>query len=82
MERTHRWARRSLAAHRGPQQLFAIVQGGRFPELRRASADDLMQVDGFDGYAIGGLAVGESRSEREDLTELVAARCPRTSRAT
>lgn len=77
MERTHGWARRSLAA-RGdsPAQLFAIVQGGRFPELRRISAAELVAIPGFDGYAIGGLAVGEERAEREDLTELVAAMLP------
>ena len=77
MDRTHRWARRSLAA-RGdsPQQLFAIVQGGRFAELRRESASELTAIEGFDGYAIGGLAVGEERAEREDLTELTAALLP------
>jgi len=73
MERTHRWAKRSLAA-RGPstQKLFAIVQGARFMELRRESALELTNLDGFDGFAIGGLAVGEQREEREAITELVA----------
>ena len=77
MDRTHRWARRSLAA-RGDStaQLFAIVQGGRYPELRTASAAELTSIEGFDGYAIGGLAVGEERAEREDLTELVTANLP------
>ncbi len=77
MALTHRWARRSLAA-RGdsPQQVFAIVQGARYPALRRASADALTAIDGFDGFAIGGLAVGEARAEREDLTELTAALLP------
>ncbi len=77
MDRTHRWARRSLAA-RGdsPAQLFAIVQGGRSAELRTASATELTSIEGFDGYAIGGLAVGEERAEREDLTELVTALLP------
>lgn len=78
MELTHRWARRCLAA-RGDtgQALFAIVQGAGFPALRRESAADLTSLDGFDGYAIGGLAVGESRREREDLTELTAGLLPR-----
>jgi queuine tRNA-ribosyltransferase len=75
MERTHRWARRSLAA-RTDAQMFAIVQGGRFPELRQQSAAELTSIDGFDGFAIGGLAVGEERAEREDITELVAALLP------
>jgi queuine tRNA-ribosyltransferase len=75
--RTLAWARRSLAARSRPdRRLFAIVQGGRFPDLRRTSADALVELGGFDGYAIGGLAVGETAAEREDLTELVAARLP------
>ena len=74
---THRWARRSLAA-RGdsPQKLFAIVQGACFPDLRRASASALTEIGGFDGYAIGGLAVGESKAQREDITELTAELLP------
>jgi len=77
MELTHRWARRSLAARGDTDQaLFAIVQGGGFPALRRESADVLTSIDGFDGYAIGGLAVGETRDQRQDLTELTAERLP------
>jgi hypothetical protein len=45
--------------------LFAIVQGACFPDLRRTSAEVLTNTDGFDGYAIGGLAVGVTRSQRE-----------------
>jgi queuine tRNA-ribosyltransferase len=77
MELTHRWAARSLAA-RGDskQKLFAIVQGACFPDLRRESARVLAGIDGFDGYAIGGLAVGEAKSEREDMTELTAELLP------
>jgi queuine tRNA-ribosyltransferase len=76
MELTHRWAKRSLDA-RGdsPQALFGIVQGALHPELRKQSADTLSTM-GFDGLAIGGLAVGESRSEREDFTELSASYLP------
>jgi queuine tRNA-ribosyltransferase len=76
MERTHRWARQSLAARGGDAQMFAIVQGGRFAELRRQSAAELTSIDGFDGFAIGGLAVGEERAEREDITELVTPLLP------
>ncbi|MBK7858442.1 MAG: tRNA guanosine(34) transglycosylase Tgt [Archangiaceae bacterium] len=63
MERTHRWALRSLAAHQQRdtgQALFGIVQGGSFPELRDESAAFLTRQP-FDGFAIGGLAVGEAR---------------------
>jgi queuine tRNA-ribosyltransferase len=76
LERTSRWAARSLAA-RGdsPQAMFAIVQGALFPELRRASAAQLTAMP-FDGYAIGGLAVGESRGEREDTCEFTAQLLP------
>jgi queuine tRNA-ribosyltransferase len=77
MELTHRWARRSLAA-RGDsaQALFAIVQGACYEDLRRASAAELTSIDGFDGFAFGGLAVGESRGQREDMTELAAGLLP------
>ena len=69
---THRWAARSLAA-RGdsPQSLFAIVQGALFRELRRESAATLCEMP-FDGFAIGGLAVGESKEEREEFCEFTA----------
>ena len=64
MERTHRWALRSLAARRNPgQALFAIVQGGLSPAMRAESAGFLTQHP-FDGFAIGGLAVGEGLAER------------------
>ncbi len=72
MERTHRWALRSLAARSNPEQaLFAIVQGGIVPSLRRESADFLSQ-HAFDGLAIGGLAVGDTRAQREDVTAFAA----------
>jgi queuine tRNA-ribosyltransferase len=73
---THRWAARSLAA-RGdsPQALFGIVQGALFKELRRESAECLCGMP-FDGFAIGGLAVGESRGEREEMCEFTTERLP------
>ncbi|UCD08778.1 MAG: tRNA guanosine(34) transglycosylase Tgt [Dehalococcoidales bacterium] len=61
MKRTHLWAKRCLETHsRADQALFAIVQGGIFPELRRESAEYLSSLD-FPGYAIGGLSVGEPK---------------------
>ncbi len=76
VEITQRWAARSLAA-RGdsPQSIFAIVQGALYPALRKQSADSLGEM-AFDGFAIGGLAVGESKSEREDLCEFTAQLLP------
>jgi queuine tRNA-ribosyltransferase len=73
---TQRWAVRSLAARQeSPQSMFGIVQGALYPQLRRESAEGLMQLD-FDGFAIGGLAVGEAKQEREDVCELTAALLP------
>ncbi|MDQ3115295.1 MAG: tRNA guanosine(34) transglycosylase Tgt, partial [Verrucomicrobiota bacterium] len=76
MEITHRWAARSLAA-RGdsPQSMFGIVQGALFKDLRRESAAALGEM-AFDGFAIGGLAVGEGRNEREDICEFTAQLLP------
>jgi queuine tRNA-ribosyltransferase len=63
-ERTHRWAERSLAAHRRPDQaLFGIVQGGLEPDLRAASARFIASLP-FDGICIGGLAGDETPIER------------------
>lgn len=73
LERTHRWAERCKEAHHRPDQaLFAIVQGGIFPELRHKSARFLTELE-FPGYAIGGLAVGETKPQ---MYEIVAETCP------
>ncbi len=73
---TQRWAVRSLAARKdSPQSMFAIIQGALYPHLRRESADGLLTLP-FDGFAIGGLAVGEEKHEREDVCELTAAMLP------
>ncbi|WP_411822859.1 tRNA guanosine(34) transglycosylase Tgt [Leptospira sp. 'Mane'] len=77
MEVTHRWAKRSLKA-RGDsfQSMFGIVQGACFEDLRKQSADVLTQMP-FDGFAIGGLAVGETKEERNDFCELSASLLPK-----
>ena len=74
---TARWAERSLTA-RGdsPQALFGIVQGACYPELRRTSASQITSLP-FDGFAIGGLAVGETEDERKDHTGMTAQLLPR-----
>jgi queuine tRNA-ribosyltransferase len=76
MELTHRWAARSLVA-RGdsPQALFGIVQGASYADLRAVSARFIAQMP-FDGFAIGGLAVGEGAGEREDCTAIVTELLP------
>ena len=82
MHLTHRWAERSLVARKdSPQAMFGIVQGACYEDLRKESVDALLSIRsgdaGFDGFAIGGLAVGESKAEREDFTELTAALLPK-----
>ncbi len=76
VRRTARWAARCRQAHqRADQALFGIVQGGVYPELRACSAQ--MTVDiGFDGYAIGGLSVGESRQEMLSALDAVLPHLP------
>lgn len=62
-ERTARWAKRAVAARaRGDQAVFGIVQGGTHLDLRMESARAMVDL-GFDGYALGGLSVGEPRPE-------------------
>jgi queuine tRNA-ribosyltransferase len=72
MERTHRWAERSLAARGTPEQAaYGIVQGGVDPELRRASVAAIGAM-AFDGIAIGGLSVGESKADMAATLDVVA----------
>jgi queuine tRNA-ribosyltransferase len=79
LELTLRWAKRSQTAHvrsASPgQALFGIVQGGTYPDLRRRAVDEMVAMD-FDGFAIGGMAVGEPKDMMYDLTALVAGLLP------
>ena len=79
LELTLRWAARSKAAHVGrgaaSQAMFGIVQGGTDEELRTRAARATVEL-GFDGYAIGGMAVGEPKQAMYDLTALVASLVP------
>ena len=83
MQLSLHWARRSRQrfderknqeADRG-EALFGIVQGGIYPELREESLAGLESI-GFDGYAIGGLAVGETGAERDEVLDYLAGRMP------
>ena len=75
-DRTLRWAERSLRARRRRDQaLFGIVQGGGSPALRRASARATASL-GFDGYAHGGLGLGEPREQRGELVAAAHAELP------
>jgi queuine tRNA-ribosyltransferase len=76
MELSLRWAERSKRAHEGNDAaLFGIVQGGVHRELRTRSAEGLRAI-GFDGYAIGGLAVGETEAERNAMLDHTAPQLP------
>jgi len=69
--RTHAWAERCLASkRRSDQALFGIVQGGVFPDLRQQSAEFIASL-GFPGHAIGGLSVGETKAEMNQMLEVV-----------
>ncbi len=75
VELTSRWAKRcfyhfksTAPLYEHNQYLFGIVQGSVFKDLRKISAEDLTQID-FDGFAIGGLAVGESTEEMYEITD-------------
>ena len=76
MQLSLRWARRSRDAHAGSKNaLFGIVQGGMFEDLRDESLAGLESI-GFDGYAIGGLSVGEPKEEMLRIQAHVAPRLP------
>ena len=76
MTRTHRWAERCRQAQkRSDQALYAIVQGGIFPELRKESVKYLTSL-GFAGYAIGGLSIGEPKKTTMEITGRTAALLP------
>lgn len=73
---TSRWAKRCREAQSETGQLlFGIVQGGMHPDLRQAHAEALIDI-GFDGYAIGGLSVGEDKSMMQDMTEATIPHLP------
>jgi queuine tRNA-ribosyltransferase len=76
LKRTSRWALRCKQSRRGEgQALFGIVQGGVYPNLRRRSAEELTAI-GFDGYAIGGLSVGEPKELMLENLEATAPLLP------
>ncbi len=69
LERTLRWAKRCRDAQQGTgQALFGIVQGGMYPDLRKQSAEALVDLD-FPGYALGGLSVGETKPMMHEMIE-------------
>ena len=78
MELSLQWAKRSKAAHEGnANALFGIVQGSVYPNLRDYSLAGLVEL-GFDGYAVGGLAVGEPKEEMRKILDYLANKLPKT----
>ncbi|GEL77474.1 tRNA guanosine(34) transglycosylase Tgt [Tenuibacillus multivorans] len=77
VNRTSRWAERCLEAHQNKdkQGLFGIVQGGKYEDLRKQSARDLVSLD-FPGYAIGGLSVGEPKDVMNNVLEFTTPLLP------
>lgn len=76
MRLSMRWAQRSQQAHKGnANALFGIIQGGMYEDLREESLEKLVELN-FDGYAIGGLSVGESKEDMNRIMSFVAPRMP------
>jgi queuine tRNA-ribosyltransferase len=75
MQLSMRWAERSRQSFQGKNLLFGIVQGGVYEALREQSLGRLVELK-FDGYAIGGLAVGEPKEERSRILAHIAPRLP------
>ncbi|KHF24659.1 tRNA guanosine(34) transglycosylase Tgt [Solemya velum gill symbiont] len=76
MELSLRWAKRSKEAHGdNPSALFGIVQGGIYEDLRQRSLEGLMEI-GFDGYAVGGLSVGEPPEDRWRILDFLSDKLP------
>ena len=76
MELSLRWAERSKRAHEGNRNaLFGVIQGGMYPHLREGSLRGLAAI-GFDGYAIGGLSVGEPKRDMQRVLKHIAPQLP------
>ena len=71
MELSMRWAKRCKAAHKSKSALFGIVHVGMYKDLREESMNQLMDID-FDGIALGGLSVGESKQEKTEILEFMS----------
>ena len=75
MELSMRWAKRCKEAHKSKSALFGIVQGGMYTDLRKESLDRLIDIV-FDGIALGGLSVGESKQEKTEILEFMSDKLP------
>jgi queuine tRNA-ribosyltransferase len=76
MHLSMRWAERSKESHQGnPNALFGIIQGGMYEDLRAESLEKLISLD-FDGYAIGGLSVGEPKEDMRRIMTFTSSKMP------
>ena len=75
MELSMRWAKRSKVAHKSKSALFGIIQGGMYKDLREESLNKLIDID-FNGIALGGLSVGESKEEKNEILEFMSNKLP------
>lgn len=75
MELSMRWAKRCKDSHKSESALFGIVQGGMYKDLREESLGRLVDID-FDGIALGGLSVGESKQEKTEILEFMSDKLP------
>ena len=76
IQTTKNWALKAREHHSNSNQsLFGIVQGGKHKELREKSATDMLSLD-FNGYAIGGLAIGETQQERKEIVDFTVEMLP------
>ena len=75
MKLSMRWAKRCKEAHQSQSALFGIVQGGMYEDLREESLKALIEID-FDGIALGGLSVGESKEEKTKILAFMADKLP------
>ena len=75
MELSMRWAKRCKVAHTSKSALFGIVQGGMYKDLREESLNKLIDID-FNGIALGGLSVGESKEEKNEILEFMSNKLP------
>ena len=76
MELSMRWAKRCKDFHKSDSALFGIVQGGMYKDLREISLNKLIEID-FDGIALGGLSVGESKKEKKEILEFMSDKLPK-----
>ena len=76
MELSMRWAKRCKIAHKSKSALFGIVQGGMYKDLREVSLNKLIDLD-FNGIALGGLSVGESKQEKTEILKFMSDKLPK-----